>query len=210
MAYFSLIPLIVLAQANPAPLAERLHRIETRYNSLRTLRSEFEQSLAVAQGRRITERGTLLLRKPGQMRWEYEQPAGKLFVSDGKQIYFLSPSARRLEISGIKETEDLRIPLAFLIGRLDFQRDFQRFEETPQPVGTKIRAIPRSSKSIFEYIEFIAASDGRLLFVNVQSKDGSTMAYSFRNEVLNPSLPASSFTLTAPEGYEVVRLRQAQ
>jgi outer membrane lipoprotein carrier protein len=210
MAYFPLIPLILLAQAAPAPLAERLHRIETRYNSLRTLRSEFEQSLAVAQGRRVIERGTLSLRKPGQMRWEYSQPAGKIFVSDGKQIFFLSSSARRLEISSIKETEDLRIPLAFLIGRLDFQRDFQRYEESPQPNGTKIRAIPRSSKSPFEYIEFIAAADGRLLFVNVQSKDGSTMAYSFQNEVLNPALSPSLFTLSAPEGFEVLRLRQPQ
>ena len=29
------------------------------------------------------ETGTLLLKKPGRMRWTYAKPAGKLFVLDG-------------------------------------------------------------------------------------------------------------------------------
>ena len=62
------------------------------------------------------------------MRWEYSQPAGKLFLSDGKLIYYYNPIANRAEKMKLQESEDMRAPLAFLLGKLDFQKDFTRFQ----------------------------------------------------------------------------------
>ena len=209
MAYYPLIPLaMLLAQvASAQPLADILKRVEDRYNKTKTLRSEFEQTMAIAQGRRLIERGVLYLRKPGQMRWEYSQPAGKMFLSDGKQIHYVTPSARRVEVSAVKETEDLRAPLAFLLGKLDFQKDFQRFEHSQLGARWKIRAFPKSDKSIYDYVEFLAENDGRLSLVTVAGKDGSAMSYAFLNEQRNIPVAADLFVFHAPVGYDVVQLR---
>lgn len=209
MAYYPLISLaLLLAQdSSPQPLAAMLKRVEDRYNSTKTLRSEFEQTMAISQGRRITERGVLYLRKPGQMRWEYSQPASKLFLSDGKQMHYVSPSARRVEVSAVKESEDLRAPLAFLLGKLDFKKDFQRFEHSQMGAQWKIRAFPKSQKSIYDYVEFLAEADGRLSVVIVAGKDGSTMSYAFLNEQRNNPLAADLFVFHTPPGYDVVNLR---
>jgi outer membrane lipoprotein carrier protein len=189
------------------PLDVLLKKIEARYNGTKTLRSEFQQTVAVSQGRRVSESGVLFLRKPGQMRWEYAQPAGKLFLSDGKQLYYVTPAARRVEQSEMKVSDDLRAPLAFLLGRLDFQKDFQRFETSPAGNQTKIRATPRSEKTMFEYIEFLADSEGKLSVVSVTGKDGSVMTYSFANEQRNLPLAADMFRFAPPPGYEVVTVR---
>ncbi len=207
MAYLPLISLILLSAQADDSLATLLKRIEQRYNNTKTLQSTFEQTMSIAQGRRVTERGTLFLRKPGQMRWEYDQPTGKLFLSDGKQIHYVSPAARRVEVSAMKETDDLRIPLAFLLGRLDFNRDFNRFEHSRLNQDWKIRAIPKNSKSPFESVDFISTPDGRLTLVTVSSKDGSTMSYRFENEQRNLPLEASLFQFSPPEGFQIVQLR---
>lgn len=207
MAYLPLITLALLSAQAQDNLTTVLKRVEERYNTTKTLKSEFEQTMAVAQGRRVTERGTLYLRKPGQMRWEYAQPTGKLFLCDGKTIHYVTPSARRVEVSPMKASDDLRAPLAFLLGKLDFARDFSRFEHTQSGPQWKIKAYPRNTKSPYEYVEFFAEPDGRLSLVTVTGRDNSSMSYAFRSEQRNIPLAAELFQFKAPEGYDLVTLR---
>ena len=75
-------------------------------------------------GPQRTEAGELSLRKPGRMRWQYDSPKGKLFVSDGKQVYLYTPATNRVEKMKVRESDDMRTPLAFLLGKFDFWRDF--------------------------------------------------------------------------------------
>ncbi len=206
MAHLPLIAVIAFAQS--ADLNQVLKSIEARYNSVKTLQSNFEQSVTM-QGKSSIERGVLYLRKPGQMRWEYAQPAGKLFLSDAKKIYYVSPASRRVEVSAVKETEDLRAPLAFLLGRLDFARDFGRYESSQRERSLLVRAFPKNAKSFFEYVEFWPAADGTLRTVTVQGKDGSRMEYRFTNETKNPPLPEKLFRFEAPQGFEIVELKNA-
>ena len=70
--------------ASPAITARELaERVDAHYNSLHSLKADFSESYA-GMGIDRVESGTLLLRKPGRMKWEYRVPPGKLFVLDGK------------------------------------------------------------------------------------------------------------------------------
>ena len=68
-----------------------------------------------------------MLRKPGRMRWDYSQPKGKLFVSDGKFLWLYTPDENRVEKMKLKESDDMRAPLAFLLGKLDFRQGFPKY-----------------------------------------------------------------------------------
>lgn len=206
---------VALALLLAAPLAaqpglfDRLKQIEDRYNSIRTLLTQFEQYSSIPGGHATRENGTLLLEKPGKMRWVYNQPSGKIFVSDGKTVTYVSPASRRVEISPMKQTDDVRIPLAFLLGKLDFKRDFSRFEQSgPAGPTLRVRAYPKNEKTFFRSIDFIAEPDGRLSTVIVDTKDGSTMTYKFSSETRNGPVPANAFIVKPPEGYEVQHLTQ--
>ena len=62
-----------------------LKAVDTHYNRLRSLRTTFTETYD-GLGLHKSEAGTLLLSKPGRMRWSYTDPAGKLFVLDLQQV----------------------------------------------------------------------------------------------------------------------------
>lgn len=182
-----------------------LKSVETRYNTVRTLEMDFEQTYIAPNKARRTESGRLFLRKPGRMRWEYSKPDGKLFVSDGADYWYYSPMARRAEKMKLKEAEDMQAPMAFLIGKLDFQRDFDRFEVKQEGALVRIVAQPRNlNKAPYREVTFLAAPDARIEQLIVRGQDSSTMDFRFRNETRNPAQKDSLYRFTPPEGVEVV------
>src|SRR6266545_4711636 len=62
-------------------------RVDHHYNDLHTMQAEFTESYRGA-GVVRTESGTLWLKRPGRMRWEYREPRQKLFLTDGKTAWF--------------------------------------------------------------------------------------------------------------------------
>lgn len=194
-------------------LQAALRKVEERYNNIRTLELQFEQTLRYNMQPRAsrTEAGTLYLRRPGKMRWDYTTPARKVFLSDGKDAYFYSPSMNRVEKTKIKETDDLRAPLAFLIGKLDFNRDFREYRIKQEGAQRWITARPKSAKAPYKEVQFLLTVDFRIAELRVMGQDESVMDYVFRNEKWNAAVEESRFQFTPPPGAEVVDLsREAQ
>ena len=185
-------------------LSSVLKAVEARYNRAQTIQVLFEQTFT-AQGRpQRRESGELFLRKPGRMRWEYSAPPGKLFVSDGKQIYLYSPANNRVERMRVKESDDLRAPLGFLLGRLDFWRDFQRFLSQPEGEDLRITAQPKSDRAPYQEVEFVVTPARQIRFLRIRGQDHSAMEFRFSNERINPALPETLFRFVPPPGAEVV------
>jgi outer membrane lipoprotein carrier protein len=189
-------------------LGPALRRVEARYNNIRTLQIDYRQefSYSTQPSAKRVEHGVLSLQRPGKMRWEYRDPANKLFLSDGKDVYFYSPASNRVERSKLKETEDMRVPLAFLIGRLDFDRDFREFRIRSVANGHWIEATPKSAKAPYRQVDFLLASNFQITRLRVYGQDQSVMDYTFSNERLNPPLDAKLFQFQPPAGAQVVDL----
>lgn len=189
-------------------ISESLRKVENRYNNIRTLQLDFEQTISfTAQpSAKRTESGVLFLRKPGRMRWEYRKPAEKLFLSDGKDVYYYSAAAHRVEKSKLKETDDMRAPLAFLIGRLDFQRDFREYHIRQEGPNRWVTAIPKSTKAPYKEVQFLLLSDSRIAQLRVLGHDQSIMDFRFSNELLNPPIADTLFVFQTPKGAEFVEI----
>ena len=190
-------------------LSEVLRSVEQRYNRAATLEVHFEQRyLAQGAGRRTTESGELALRKPGRMRWSYAAPAGKVFVSDGKVLWFYSPEENRVERSRMKDTGDFRAPLAFLLGKLDFRRDFGNFELKDTSADTTIVALPKSDKLPYTRVEFTVTPQNVIRRLLVQGSDATVMEFLFSNERLNAPVNDAIFRYTPPKGAEIMEAEQ--
>jgi outer membrane lipoprotein carrier protein len=196
----------LLCPAADFDLTSTLRKLEDRYNNLKTMQVEFSQTLVYATQptAKRTESGVLYLKKPGRMRWDYRDPAQKLFLSDGKDIYFYSPAANRVEKSKLKETEDMRAPLAFLIGRLDFQRDFKEYIIRSEGADKWITAKPRSESAPYKEVQFLLKPTLEISRLRVMGQDQSVMEFQFQNERLNPKLDDKMFQFQAPAGVEMV------
>lgn len=193
-----------LAQGTISPVLEG---IEKRYNATKTLQASFTQVFRFGPRQR-TETGTLFLEKPGKMRWEYAKPAGKVFVSDGKYVYLYSPSTNVAERTPFKATDDLRAPLAFLLGRLDFQKDFRRFTMKPQGENKWITAEPKSSKSPYSMVSFLVNPAFQILEVEVTGVDQAINRFRFEGEKRNETIAASQFEFQPPRGSRLVDAEQ--
>jgi outer membrane lipoprotein carrier protein len=196
-----------LPQTEPAT-TRLLRAIETRYNHAQSLKLDFSETYAGTRRPIQRESGTLYLLKPSRMRWEYATPEGKVFLSDGKEVYLYTPDDHRAEKSKLKESEDMRAPLAFLLGKLNFEKEFKSFELRPEGNETWIVAQPKSANLVYSRVEFLATAEGEIQRVNVTGQDQSKLDFTFSNERLNAPVAASQFTFHAPPGVQVVEAAQ--
>ena len=203
---FSIVPFmsLALAASGDIDLPKLLTDIEGRYNRAVTLQLSFSE-IYTSQGRpRTPERGELFLRKPGRMRWQYSKPAGKLFVSDGKDVYYFNADFNRAERMRVKDAEDMRAPLAFLIGRLDFNRDFREYRTRREGNKIWVICIPKSDKLPYTEVSFLTSSSARIEHVRVVGQDRSIIDFDFSGEMLNPPLADGMFHFQIPSGAEYI------
>jgi outer membrane lipoprotein carrier protein len=196
------------ALAAPQSVDGLLKNVEARYNRAQSLKLDFSESYAGTKRPVQNESGVLYLRKPGRMRWEYASPAGKLFLSDGKQVIMYTPDDQRAERSKLKESEDMRAPLAFLLGKLDFAKEFKSFQTRPEGSDSWIAADPKSENLAYSKVEFLATPEGEIRRVRITGQDQSKLDFTFSNEQLNVPVAQSLFTFHPPPGVQVVEAGQ--
>jgi outer membrane lipoprotein carrier protein len=191
-------------QAADANLNTLLKGVEERYNRAKTLQVHFVESYTVQGRARKSESGELTLRKPGRMRWDYTAPAGKLFVSDGKDVYLYTPEAHRVEKTKLKASEDLHAPLAFLLGKLDFAKDFRDLELKPEGANYLITAKAKSDKFPYERIQMLVTPDYEILRLVINLQDLSLLTFQLDGEKVNPPVDDNLFRFEMPAGATLV------
>jgi len=198
----------VSAFGGDAALDGLLKRVEIRYNTAKTLQVLFHEDYTPPGRAKRTESGTLVLRKPGKMRWDYDQPRGKLFVSDGKYLWLYTPLENRAERMKLKESDDMRAPLAFLLGKLDFQKEFRNVQGKSEGPDMRITAEPKTDNLPYSAVEFLVTPDQRIKVVKVTGFDHSVLEFRLDEEKVDPPLDAKLFQFQVPKGAKLVEAGQ--
>jgi len=191
-------------QAADPDLNSLLKGVEQRYNRAKTLQVHFVESYSLQGRARKSESGELTLRKPGRMRWDYTAPPGKLFVSDGKDVYLYTPDAHRVEKAKLKASDDLRAPLAFLLGKLDFSKEFRDFQIKPEGANFLITAKAKNDKVLYERIQMLVTPDFEIQRIVVNSEDLSMLTFQLDGEKINPPVDDALFKFQMPAGATMV------
>jgi len=181
-----------------------LQCVEQRYNRAKTLQVSFNETYTINGRARKSESGSLTLRKPGRMRWDYAVPPGKLFLSDGHDVYVYTPDTKRVEKVKLKESEDMRAPLAFLLGKLDFGKEFRDFEIRQEGSNFVLAAKAKSEKLPYERIEMLVSADYQIQRLVIKGQDQSILTFLFTEEKLNPQLNDAQFKFKMPPGATLV------
>lgn len=195
---------VVPFRAAEVDLNALLKGVEQRYNHAETLQVQFSESYSVQGRARKGESGELTLRKPGRMRWDYSTPPGKLFVSDGKDVYLYTPAANRVEKTKLKASDDMHAPMAFLLGKLNFAKEFRDFEVKPEGADYWITAKAKNDKLPYERVQMLVTPDYEIHRLVINGQDQSILTFQFSQEKLNPLVPESDFKFQTPAGATVV------
>ncbi|HEX3748688.1 MAG TPA: outer membrane lipoprotein chaperone LolA [Bryobacteraceae bacterium] len=196
--------LAVSACAADTPTTALLKTVEQRYNHTDGLQVLFREDYTKSGHAPRSENGVLDLRKPGRMRWDYTDPKGKLVVCDGKTLWMYTPSENHVDKMALKETDDVEAPIAFLLGKLHFDKEFRNIKGTAQGADTLITAEPKTDSLPYSAVQFLVTSEGRIRNVKVTRFDNSTMSYTFDQEKLNQRFDDKLFHFQVPKGAEVV------
>ncbi len=181
--------------------------VDVHYNHLRTLQAEFTEVYS-GSGMERTESGTLWLKKPGKMRWEYRSPREKLFVSDGKDAWFYVPADKQARRTAAKKLEDVRSPLAFLLGKTKLEKELRGLSlasDVTAPAGNVVlRGVPQGMEDRVSEILLEVTPDHRIARIVIQEVDGSSTEYRFEEMKEDVALRDARFEFQPPAGTETV------
>ena len=208
-----LVALLVSAVGAAEDVSSIARAVDEHYNHLRTLKAEFTEEYRGA-GIERTETGTLWLakgglKKPGKMRWEYRSPKEKLFVSDGKDAWFYVPADRQARKTDARKLDDIRSPLAFLLGKSKLEKELQGLSLAPDiaPVtggDIVLRGVPQAMAEQVSEIVLEVSPGHRIVRIVIDQVDGSVTEYRFSEQKENDAIPEGRFRFSPPAGTETV------
>jgi len=203
--------LLFLTQApgpSPAPdLNTVVKGVERLWAGMKDFSADFVQIDQISLNRKEQGAGHVYLMRPKMARYEYTSPEDRLFVSDGKKVYFYVPADKQVRWDQLKETIDDRIPLMFLVGRSNLRDEFERFETLkikPEIEGTMVvQMYPKRKTDLTELIMEVEPQSYLIRRLVMTHGDGSRTDLRFSNIRVNTGLKPSMFDFKIPEGTKV-------
>jgi chaperone LolA len=202
-------------RAGPTPnsdgpnLNALIDAIQRRYSRMIGIGADFAQIYSEPDGRTIRESGHVLLKRPRKARWDYVRPERKVFLSDGKNIFFYVYGERQATKSAIKESVDPQVPFLFLLGQGNLRRGFASIEidakQEPVVAGDVVlRLVPKKAPDEFKQILVeVSPSTAEVRRLVILQRNGGAMDFYLSNIVENLNAPDSEFVFVPPPGVSV-------
>ena len=188
--------------------------LQRKYDSVKDFSADFTHTY---QGgvlrKKITERGHLVVKKPGKMRWEYSVPEPKQFVSDGMKMYSYIPQDKQVIVASVPPENEATTPALFLTGKGDIARDFIATYAETAPAGapamppgtTSLKLTPRRSEPEYEYL--VVAIDPvtfQIRALTTRDRQGGDSTLTFTNLKENQGISDKEFAFRVPRGVDVI------
>ncbi|MDD5758441.1 MAG: outer membrane lipoprotein carrier protein LolA [Desulfobulbaceae bacterium] len=196
------------AALTPQDIAQK---IQKTYAATKTLRADFTQTTSSRMSNR--ERlgaGTMVLAKPGLMRWDYSAPNQQVFVCDGKKISMYFSKEKQMMVTPAKDYLESDVTYSFFTGTGDIERDFiVTGPEEEDIIDTKaayqLKLTPKKNHPQIDFIDLWV--DRKTFLMNrlkVTDKFGTVTDLAFSKVITNQEAPAALFLFTPPNGTEII------
>ena len=195
----------------PAVDAALVQRIQAHYDQVQNFEAHFTQRVVHRIVHKVIEEsGTMAFKRPGRMRWEYQNPENKLFVTDGEKSYFYVPEDRQVIVShtpggamGLAEGS----PFSIIMGetRLLDAFEIKNSDSGPQVGGEVLLLIPRRPQEDFEEAEIeVRPENGQVMRVSLLDSQGNRTEFLFDEIRENRGLVDSMFRFSVPSGVDIL------
>ena len=176
--------------------------VDAHYNHLASLRTAFTERFSGFNRERV-ESGTLTMKKPGRMRWDYSSPTGKTFVMDGQNAWSYSPGDAQAYRIPAKQLDDFRSPMRYFLGHANLQKELATLTIKLIAGGYSLSGAPKGMQDTVRLITIEATPAGAMTALRIDQADGTTTEFHFSNMQENPTLKNSDFLFTPPAGIPV-------
>jgi outer membrane lipoprotein carrier protein len=205
------------APAEPAavPVGEKLdlhtvvERMQKRYDQAKDFHARFSQTYGRAvMGRTTVSTGTITFKKPGRMRWDYDKPEPRMFLSNSQVLWLYEPTEKQAFKQDLK-TSQLPAALAFLMGKGkitdEFDVSFASDAQAGRPGDYRLALSPKQPQSAYKSILFVVDAKEFLVRESVLvDAQGNTNHFVFDALEVNSKVADSVFKWAPPVGVRVV------
>lgn len=192
------------APAAPAPSEARAlaARVQAFYERTRDLTARFEQTYTYAGfGRKQASAGTLKVKKPGMMRWDYTAPEPKTIAVKGSRLVQLEPEARQVYVDEHFDASAMSAAVTFLLGKGDLAKEF----ELGLTEGGQLLLRPKEPDPRVESVALTVGKAGEVTATRVVDGTGNVNEIRFTEVKRNVGLPDAAFEVKVPK--DAVRLK---
>lgn len=192
-------------QAGPAA-QEVAAALQRKYDGVKDFTADFvHESEGGLLRKKQSESGTLQVRKPGRMRWDYRKPEPKLFVSDGRRIYLYVPADNQVIVSPVPTDDQATTAVLFLTGKGNLTRDFTvTYAEGGSADTYALRLQPKLPERDYDWLQIVV--DRKTLQIRALSagdSQGGRSTFVFTNLKENVGLDDKVFQFKIPRGADV-------
>jgi outer membrane lipoprotein carrier protein len=198
----------IAAAQTPPPASDVAASLQARYDRIHDFSADFVHSY---QGgllkRNISERGVVQVKKPGKMRWEYQSPEKKLFVSDGRDMYLHEVAANQVTIFPVPAADQAATAALFLAGKGNLTRDFTvSYGEGGTASTYVLKLQPKNPERDYDWLQIVVdRSSLQIRSLSAADAQGGRSTFTFSNFKENPGLSDKTFTFKIPRGADVIR-----
>jgi outer membrane lipoprotein carrier protein len=213
-------PALARASARRASADEVARALQKKYDAIRAFSAQFTHTYTGGVLRKsVTERGEVVIKKPGLMRWTYTAPDQKVFVADGVKVYSYVPADRQVVVSSMPTGDEASTPILFLAGKGNLSRDFSvSFADSadiPKPLATPgvhaLKLVPRKKAPEYDWLVLIIdRASLQLRGLVTRDQQGGTSAFLFTNLKENVAPADKTFTFRIPRGVDVIHAGNAR
>jgi outer membrane lipoprotein carrier protein len=197
----ALVAALLLAAAPAAPesdpqAAALAQRVQGLYEKTRDLQATFTQTYVYAGlGRRQVSTGTLKVKKPGMMRWDYATPSVKTISVTGKRLVQYEPEDRQAYVDEAFDATAMSAAVTFLLGQGDLAKDFR----LTLGEGGSLVLLPRVEDPRVQRIALTVGPEGEVLATSVLDGAGNENRLAFSAMKRNAGLADADFKVDLPK-----------
>jgi outer membrane lipoprotein carrier protein len=187
--------------------------VDEHYNHLRSFKAAFTEIFR-GDGISRTESGTLWLKKPSRMRWEYHVPREKLFLIDSQTAYFYVTGDRVAKKTPVKNLDDIRSPLRYLLGKTKLEKELEGLSLAPdltplEPGDSVLRGVPKIMKDRVSDVVLEVSATHQIHRIVIHGVDSTITDFRFSQIEENVPVQDSLFRFTPPPGVDTIEDGQA-
>jgi outer membrane lipoprotein carrier protein len=190
---FDLHAAVAAAPADPQALARK---VQATYERTKDLEARFRQTYTYAGfGRRQLSQGTLRVKKPGMMRWDYTSPAEKTVAVKGTRLVQLEPEENQVYVDDRFDASAMSAAVTFLLGKGDLVKEF----DLSLDASGALLLRPKVEDPRVESIALTVNDAGDVVATRVVDGAGNVNEIRFEDVKRNQGIPDSAFEVKIPK-----------
>ena len=205
-----MLALLITLLAAPPDGTALAKRIQAFYAHTRDFTSAFAQHYSyAAMGRVEDSTGTVRIKKPGLVRWDYDQPEVRSLYLQGKTLWIWKPEDKEAVVNRSFGGEQLSSAFTFLWGKGDLLKEFEptavaRPKDLPE--GDALELKPKQPVPGVVKLLFVVGKTGQVLASVVTNPQGDVNQIVFSGTTIDQGLDEALFHFEPPKGAYVQEL----